>query len=369
MSGFRKYSAIFIFSVLLPVFISGCGAQRSRLAPRVITSKQDPLSRMVPIPILPIETEYKPMKIAEYTVGVGDVLSVFMWRHPDLSTDVTVRPDGKISYLLIGDVQAEGLTVPELDDVITEKFEKFAVEQASQEMMEAPLKEEYKINLGDELSVSVWKEPDFDTKLIVRPDGRISFPLTGDIMVYGKSLPEADEILTEKLSEYVKDPHVSMTITRFGILEGQQYIAGFISMYVEEKPDISVIVTKFGSRKVIVLGQVSSPAIYDLEGNARLFDAIAYAGGFTDNAVRDNVFVIRGDVFSEPTVIKVNAWDIIRRGNYALNIVLQDQDIVYVPRSIVGNYNVLIQQLQPTATLLKDTLQIQQDFEILFKTN
>lgn len=363
MHNLRKYSVIFILFIVLPVLICGCGAWRSRQAPRVIISGQDPASRMFPFPVSPEEISFKVPEPVDYKIGIDDVLEIFVFRHPDLCSEVTVRPDGKISYLLIGDVQAAGLTVAELDDAITKKFEEYAVNKSSKELMEAPLSSDYRVNLGDELAISVWKEPDLSLKAIVRPDGKISYPLAGDILAYNKTLTEVDQELTQKLSKYIKNSDVSIMVTRFGQMEGQAYIAGFISMYVEKKPDISVLVKKFGSRKVIVLGEIEEPGVYDLQGNARLLDAIGYGEGFTDNAVRDNIFVIRGNISRDPTVIEVNAWDIIRRGNFALNILLQDQDIVYVPRSIVGNFNVLIGQVRPTVDLMRQVIPIQEGWD------
>ncbi len=352
MSNFKKYSIILSLFMFLFVSISGCSGWRSRQSPRLFTSK-----RNAPLTILAHETKFEVPKLADYRIGIDDILEIFMFRHPDLSRDVIVRPDGKISYLLIGDLQAAGLTVAELDDSITKGFEVY-VANSLDEPMEQPLKEEYLINLGDKLNISVWEEPDFLVDVIVRPDGRISYPLVGDMKVYGKTIEKFDEELTEKLREYVKEPLVSIMLTKMGIGEGLSFIAGFISMYLEEKPDISVLVKQFGSRSVIVLGEVEEPGVYSLQGNVRLLDAIGYGGGFTDNAVRDNVFVIRGDISSDPVVIRVNAWDIIRRGNYLLNIPLQDQDVVYAPRSIVGNYNVLLEQVSPTLGLIKESTNI-----------
>jgi polysaccharide export outer membrane protein len=59
------------------------------------------------------------MDKAEYVIGAGDMLSVRVWKNPELSVDVSVRPDGKISVPLLDDVQAEGLTALELKEVIT----------------------------------------------------------------------------------------------------------------------------------------------------------------------------------------------------------------------------------------------------------
>ncbi|MCX5703938.1 MAG: polysaccharide biosynthesis/export family protein, partial [Candidatus Omnitrophica bacterium] len=77
--------------------------------------------------------------------------------------------------------------------------------------------EEYYIDLGDTLDISVWQVPDLSrADVIVRPDGKISFSLIGDIKAEGLTLTQLDGIVTEKLKEYVKNPEVSIMIRNFG---------------------------------------------------------------------------------------------------------------------------------------------------------
>jgi polysaccharide export outer membrane protein len=352
----KKRQLIFLFSLI--ILVSGCAMPR----PKVVTTKSG-----WPFPSV---TKFEMPEPTDYRIGLDDILEVNIWKHPDLSKEVTVRPDGKISYLLIGDVQAAGVTVAELDRVITAKFEKYAKKLQEKEGAEGPpIQEEYRIGVGDELNISVWRIPDLSIHASVRPDGKISYPLIGDVLAYGMTAEELDAEITERLEEYVKYPQVSVMIMRFGKVEGKRiaFVTDFISTFLEEKPEISILVKTFGSRKIIVLGQVGSPGIYDLKGNSRLLEAIGSAGGFKTDAVKDNIFVIRGNIYANPTVIKVNAWDIIKRGNYAMNIPLQDKDIIYAPRSIVGNWNVLIGQVSPTIDILNDSITLKDALQATLK--
>lgn len=341
-------------ALIISLFVCGCARMEK---PKVITYGPDRRT--------PIVTEFEIPKPTDYRIGIDDSLEIDVWQHPDLSKEVTVRPDGKISYLLIGDVQAAGLSVAGLDAEITKKFEEYAKKLKGSDQEGPPVREEYKIGLSDELEISVWKIPDLSAKAIVRPDGKISYPLVGDIPAHGRTLVEFDKELTKRLSEYVRDPHVSIMVTKFGEVERRRitFVTEFISTFLEEKPEISVIVKSFGSRKVIVLGQVATPGIYDLQGSARLLDGIAYAGGFTNNAVKDNIVLIRGNIRYNPTVIKINAWDIIKRGNYAMNIRLENQDIIYAPRSVVGNINLFISQISPAVSILSDSITLKSAIE------
>lgn len=66
-----------------------------------------------------------PLDQAPYVIGAGDVLTVRVWKNPELSVEVPVRPDGKISVPLVDDVQAQGLTAVELKEIITRELEQY----------------------------------------------------------------------------------------------------------------------------------------------------------------------------------------------------------------------------------------------------
>jgi len=345
--------------LVIAILIAGCASSKSVrpkgsvAKPKVFTTTPD--SGTI------VESEFKMPEPTDYRIGNDDLLEVDIWKHPDLSREVIVRPDGKISYLLIGDIQVAGLTVSELNKVMSKKFEDYAMELQQNEIVEnPPVAREYRIGLSDGLDISVWKVPELSMHVIVRPDGKISFPLIGDIEAYGKTLTELSNELKGKLTKYVKDPQVSVMITTFGEIERRRvtFVTEFISTFLEEKPVISILVKRFGSRKVIVLGDVNAPGIFDIIGNARLLDAIGYAGGFTNLAVKDNIFVIRGDVSANPELIKVNAWSIIRDGNLNNNIPIQNQDIVYVPRSLIGNIKTFIESIYPSVKNFQDSVSL-----------
>ena len=69
--------------------------------------------------------ETPPKAVANYVVGPGDVLRIFVWRNPELSTDVTVRPDGKISSTLITELDVTGLEAPVIAELIETKLSQF----------------------------------------------------------------------------------------------------------------------------------------------------------------------------------------------------------------------------------------------------
>jgi len=90
-------------------------------------TKQVPAEQTAPAPANPVPTPASAAGVAAetYVIGASDVLTVTVWKEPTLSGSILVRPDGMISLPLLGDVQASGLTPPQLADQITTKLKKF----------------------------------------------------------------------------------------------------------------------------------------------------------------------------------------------------------------------------------------------------
>lgn len=95
-----RFSAVFLLAIL---FTAGCGTRKP----------------------LPPPPEQDPMARDDYRLGVSDILRVDVWRNPELSIEIPVRPDGKISVPLLDDVQAEGLTPTELKEILTRELAEF----------------------------------------------------------------------------------------------------------------------------------------------------------------------------------------------------------------------------------------------------
>ena len=131
---------------------------------------------------------------------------------------------------------------------------------------------EYRLGPEDVIGVLVWKQPELSTSVVVRPDGKISLALLGELDATGKTALQLQEEITKRLRQYVADPMVN------------------------------VVVKEINSPKFSVLGQVRKPDRYHLKQRLTVLDAIALAGGFTDFAKRDKVTIIRN---SGPDKIRI----------------------------------------------------------------
>ena len=177
-----------------------------------------------------------------------------------------------------------------------------------------PTLPEYKINMNDTLDVSVWGYDELRlTDVIVRPDGRISFPLVGDVWSLGLTPRELNERLTKELSEYVKEPKVS------------------------------VVVKHFAKPQVVVFGEVWRPGMYDAFGGQKLIEILAKAGGLTGKAKSDNIFLVH-QTTDGPEISTVSIQDAITN-----NTAVNHMDLVYVPTRGTNFTEVIVMLLAPAA--------------------
>jgi polysaccharide export outer membrane protein len=123
--------------------------------------------------------------------------------------------------------------------------------------------EAYVIGPEDLLEVSIWKNDALTRTVPVRPDGRISLPLLGDVVASNMTPRVLRDSLAKAYATYVP------------------------------QPEVSVIVREIHSMKISVVGQVKTPGRYELKSRASVLEALALAGGFEDFAKRDRIFVLR----------------------------------------------------------------------------
>ena len=160
--------------------------------------------------------------------------------------------------------------------------------------------EYYKIGANDVLNIFVWNEAELTQDIIVMPDGRIIFPMIGEVMAKGKSVIDVKDIITEKLKTYVSNPVVT------------------------------VMVRQSNSRQIYIIGKVNSPGVYPLTPDMTVLQALTTAGGFNEWAETDDVMIVRRKDNKE-TRKKFNYQDYIKGKTPAQNILLEPGDTIVVP--------------------------------------
>jgi polysaccharide export outer membrane protein len=161
--------------------------------------------------------------------------------------------------------------------------------------------DEFVIGTGDVLAINVWKEAEISRVVPVRPDGKISLPLIGELQASGRTPRQLQDEIAKKLKDYVAEP------------------------------EVNVIVQEIRSQKFNVLGMVAHPGSYTLTKPMRVMDAIAMAGGLRDFAKQKDIYVLRRDAGGKQIRLPFNYKDVAKGRNPEQNVELQSNDTIMVP--------------------------------------
>lgn len=159
----------------------------------------------------------------------------------------------------------------------------------------------YGLNAGDILQVSVWREAELSREVLVRPDGKINFPLVGDIDVAGRTPEDVQQELVQRLEQYIPDAVATVAVIN---------VAG---------------------NKIYVLGKVARPGEFPVSGRVDVMQALAMAGGLNQFAAANKIKVLRRDVNNRQRAIEFRYADVEDGRSLDSNIMLQSGDVVVVP--------------------------------------
>ncbi len=161
--------------------------------------------------------------------------------------------------------------------------------------------DEYRIGVGDSLAINVWRNEDLSIEVPVRPDGKISVPLAGDITVGAKTPEEVSADITQKLAKFIRDPYVTVIVTTMGSDEYRS--------------------------RVRVTGAVEDPLSIPYRQGMTVLDVVLEAGGLTEfaNPTKSTLFRKSGER------IDVDLRGIMNRGDMSTNYPLMPGDVVTVP--------------------------------------
>jgi polysaccharide export outer membrane protein len=158
----------------------------------------------------------------------------------------------------------------------------------------------YLLQPGDIVSVSVWKEPDLTSELLVRPDGAITLPLAGQIDAAGHTVDEVRGTIDTRLRKYIPDPSVTVTLKQ-----------------------------ALGNQ-IFVLGKVNKPGNYPINRPVDVVQALSLAGGTTPFAAVNDIRVLRHEGDKQIT-LTFHYTDIEHGRRLQQNVLLHSGDTVIVP--------------------------------------
>lgn len=186
-----------------------------------------------------------------------------------------------------------------------------------------PTPDAYVIQVGDELAVKFYTNPELNEDVKVRPDGKISLQLIDDVQAAGLSPAQLDAEVTKRYTGELADPNVS------------------------------IILRKTGGNRIYVSGEVGKQGIVPLVGGLTLYQAIQRSGGFLETAHRRQVIVIRKGPDGKPYGRAVDVRLIQAGESPESDIPMRPLDMVFVPRSKIANVDVFVKQY------IRDALPIQ----------
>jgi len=165
--------------------------------------------------------------------------------------------------------------------------------------------QEFQLGPGDVIEITVWRNDDLYRKLQIGSTGAISYPLAGTVQVGGLSIFEVRDKIAEALSEYLVDPQVGINVV------------------------------SYESQKILVLGEVNRPGVFQSMGGMSALEGISMAGGFTLDAAPKTVLLIRGDI-DDPELSTLNLSDTLKKADLSQNVRLVAGDVLYVPATPIA---------------------------------
>ena len=322
--------------LLLCVLLGGCG------------SSVPPMSDVSTIPVAPqrdaIPTD--PMHQAytgrggfpEYIIGAGDQLGLTLRDVKATREEVVVRPDGNISFSMLENVRAAGRTPTELDVDLTERLSRFLREP----------RVDVEVLTFQSKIVSVLGAIETLERGGVK-SGQGRYPLRGKTTVLDIIL-EAGGTTPDAQIDHVQlirgDGSFRLDL-RSVLSSGEQ-----TDNVILQGGDIVIVPgSSLRSKKVIVLGEVVRPNVYMFADDARLVEALSQAGGFAEAGLRNDVRLIRV-VEGSAQMYSINFERLANQGDFRQNVALENDDIIFVPRSFIGDVNDVIGKIEPLLNVL-----------------
>jgi len=258
-------------------------------------------------------TEY--LKDPQVSLAVEDFASRSLTRF-DIR-ECMVRPDGALTFPLVGEVRAAGRTVEEV---------RREIEARLAGLVERPRVSVELKTMAPERTVKL------DEKVVVRPDGMVDLLWVGQAQVAGRTVGELANGLQEDLQATMLSPAVS------------------------------VVVTQLAAKRVMVLGAVRNQGIYGFDTALRLTEALAIAGGAVDDANLSQVRIIRATPAGRD-VRRVRLDRLLAKGDLSQDLLIQDGDVVFIPNKWLADVNYYVLRVLPfvdmvyTMALTRDVIE------------
>jgi protein involved in polysaccharide export with SLBB domain len=315
----KKWSVIWVSWLLLAIMACGPGGKGTGV-------QQVAFPEMKPPPRGPVVVE-------PYRIMKGDTLSVTFSLNPELDLKpVLVRSDGRIVLNLVGEVNAFGMTVPELQQAIGKQYREFIAKTGYSKVLKP----------NDYFDLKFVYNPELNIGVRIQSDGKISLPIVGEVEAANLTPEQLRERLIERYSHDIRKPDIA-------VLTGTNINAFPIDIAAKniftQGNFINVAVVKSSGQWVFVAGQVNSPKAIPWEGHLTVLQAIAAAGGKTDKADLARVVIVRRGAFEQAEWMTTDMASPMEGKALKNDVVLKAGDVVVVPMTTIAKMGVFVQQV------------------------
>ncbi len=288
----------------------------------------------------------------QYIVGSGDILDITMWR--GLKSDkflTTVRPDGKISFGFIEDAPIDGLTITEIDDLLTDRLSKFLKFPRIDILIEEYNSKSASIFGGVSKGNVFGKERTGPGTYIL--EGKITLL---DLLIRAGGF--ADNANLNRVEVIRGDGQKVVVNLARVIFEGDT-----AENLILDDGDVIFIPLQADNR-VFVVGEVNRQGTFIVGEPVTVLQSISLAGGFTDDANRRKVYIFRGRG-TQTQLLVSNVKHIMDTGDRTQDVLIANNDVIVVPTSAIGKWNLWMERLRPTLRNIEEVSGILLDLDAM----
>jgi polysaccharide export outer membrane protein len=256
----------------------------------------------------------------DYIIGGGDVLQLNVWGHPELSLEVPIRPDGKLSMPLVGDVRAVDLTPEELSKVIAKKLEEYISNPVVTVILTTMNSNKVYVfgngvTSGEYILTTKMMLSEFLAKIGSR---QIESLQGGNVVTQS---PDYYHAYLLRKNKKIKEDFYNL------------FVKGDLSQDMPLMPGDVLFIPDNFQNNIKVVGSVKAPGVVTYRENITILDAILAVGGFDEFAKENDVLIVR-DVEGKKKEISVRMKDLMKKGALKENHILLPGDLIIVKESL-----------------------------------
>jgi protein involved in polysaccharide export with SLBB domain len=279
-----------------------------------------------------------PVVVTPYRIMKGDTVNITFPHNPELDLkQVVVRPDGKIPLNLVDEVNAYGMTIPELQQAIGQRYRNF-IQQTGYSKVLRP---------NDYFDLKFVYNPELNIGVRIQSDGKVSLPIVGEVQAANLTPEQLRQELIARYSHDLRKPDIA-------VLTGTNpnaFPVDIAAKHISTQGNfITVTLVKSAGQFVFVGGEVSTPKPIAWEGHLTVLQAIAAAGGKTVKADLSRVVILRRGPLEQTEWMQTDLVSPLEGKDLKNDVVLKAGDIVVVPMSGIAKVGQFVQQY------LRDTI-------------